>query len=142
MMNNLTRINLSSHLPLSVSNWFNSISCRSVQLLTRLRYVDNCENAGKTTKYDRPYCIKLYKNRKVAKCGDIIMIAHRGKTYKALLVSNRLPSKTLPRHDTNNIVLLNDKLEPVGTRIKGPIPTALFRRGKFSKVLAIASKFL
>lgn len=79
----------------------------------------------------------------MAKCGDVILIAHRGKTFKALLVSNRLPSKTLPRYDTNNIVLLNDKLEPVGTRIKGPIPAALFRKEKkFSKVLAIASKFL
>ena len=115
----------------------------SVGLLTKVNFVDNSDNAKRVTKLDRPYCIKLPKNTKVAGFGDIITIAHRGKVHKALIVSNRKTSKSLPRYDSHNIILLNDKLEPVGTRIIGPLPSALRKReGKFSKVIAIASKFV
>lgn len=114
-----------------------------VQLLTRLKFVDNSENAKKVTKLDRPYCIKTPKNSKSAGFGDIITIAHRGRVHKALIVSNRRTSKRLPRYDTSNIILLDDKLEPVGTRIIGPLPSAIrSKERKFSKVIAIASKFI
>lgn len=116
---------------------------RSVVLLTKLKLVDNSENAKKVTRLDKPYCIKLPKNNKVAKFGDVIKIAHRGKVHNALIVSNRMPSKWLPRYDTSNIILLNDKLEPVGTRIIGPLPSAIRRKeGQYSKVIAIATKFI
>lgn len=115
----------------------------NVVLLTRLKLVDNSENAKKVTKLDRPYCIKLPKNRKVARFGDIITIAHRGKVHKALIVSNRKMSKRYPRYDSHNIILLDDKLQPVGTRIVGPLPSVLKKRqGEFSKVIALASKFI
>ena len=117
-------------------------SC-NVTLLTSFKYADNNENAKKVTKVDRPYCIKLPKNNKQAGFGDIVTVAHRGKMYKALIVSNRKPSKTLPRYDHEYIVLLNDKLEPLGTRVTIPLPSQLrLRKDKFSKVLAITSKFI
>ena len=116
---------------------------RSVILLTKLKIVDNSENAKKVTRLDQPYCIKLPRNNKVAKFGDIIKIAHRGKVHNALLVSNRRPSKWLPRYDSNNIILLNEKFEPVGTRIFGPLPSAIRRKeGQYSKIIAIATKFI
>ena len=115
----------------------------NVILLTKLKLVDNSENAKKVTRLDQPYCIKLPKNKKVARFGDIITIAHRGKVHKALLVSNRQTSKRLPRYDSHNIILLDDKLQPIGTRIIGPLPSALKKRqGEFSKVIALASKFI
>ena len=116
---------------------------RSVILLTKLKLVDNSDNAKKVTRLDQPYCIKLPKNNKVGKFGDVIKIAHRGKVHNALIVSNRRPSKWLPRFDTSNVILLNDKLEPVGTRIIGPLPSAIRRKeGQYSKVIAIATKFI
>ena len=116
---------------------------RSVLLLTKLKLVDNSDNAKRVTRLDKPYCIKLPKNNKVAGFGDVIKIAHRGKVHNALIVSNRKPSKKLPRYDSHNIILLNDKLDPVGTRIIGPLPSSLRRkRGEFSKVIAMATKFI
>ena len=48
----------------------------------------------------------------------------------------------IPRYDNNNVVLLDENLAPLGTRIRGPIPNILRKqRDKYSKVLAIASKF-
>lgn len=117
--------------------------CCTVILLTKLKFVDNSDNAKRVTKLDQPYCIGLPRNSKVAGFGDVITIAHRGKVHKALVVSNRMPSKRLPRYESHNIVLLNDKLEPVGTRIIGPLPSVLRKRGgHFSKVIAIATKFI
>ena len=116
---------------------------RSVILLTKLKIVDNSENAKKVTRLDQPYCIKLPRNNRLAKFGDIIKIAHRGKVHNALLVSNRRPSKWLPRYDSNNIILLNEKFEPVGTRIFGPLPSAIRRKeGQYSKIIAMATKFI
>ena len=116
---------------------------RMVGLLTKLKLVDNSENAKKVTKLDRPYCIKLPKNSRVAGFGEVITIAHLGKVHKALIVSNRMPSKRLPRYDTHNIILLNDKREPVGTRIMGPVPSVIRKRDReLSKVIAIATKFI
>lgn len=117
---------------------------QAVGLLTKLRFVDNCESAKRATKTDQPYCIKLPRDKKVAGFGEIITIAHRGKVHKALIVGNRKPgSKRLPCYDAHHIIMLNEKLEPVGTRIVAPIPSELRRKsGQWSKVLAIATKFI
>ena len=111
-------------------------------MLTKFKFADNTENAKRVTREDRPYCIKMYKNRKQAGFGDVIGVAHRGKVYKALIVSNRKPSKTLPRYDNEYIVLLNDKLEPLGTRVTIPLPSQLRAFKKYSKLLAITQRFI
>lgn len=116
---------------------------RSIIQNTRLRFVDNSENSKKRDRLDVPYCIKLPKNNKVGKFGDIIKIAHRGKVHNAMVVSNRMPSKCLPRYDHHHIILLNEKKEPVGTRIIGPVPSALRRKeGQNSKIIAMATRFI
>jgi large subunit ribosomal protein L14 len=49
----------------------------------------------------------------------------------------------VPRFDTNNIVLVEDNGAPTGTRIRAPIPSCLRgHKGDFSKILAIATKFV
>ena len=119
------------------------LPCRTVILLTRLKLVDNSENAKRGKRADKPYCIKLPKNNKVGKFGDVIKIAHLGKVHNALLISNRKVSKSLPRYDQHQIILLNDKKEPVGTRILSPVPSALRKKeGQYSKVIALATRFI
>lgn len=118
------------------------LPARTVILLTKFKFVDNSENSKKVKRTDQPYCIKLPKNSKVAKFGDVIKIAHLGKVHNALIVSNRKMSKHLPRYDHHHIIMLNDKKEPVGTRIRGPLPSALRKNGQHSKVVAMASRFI
>lgn len=116
---------------------------RSVTLLSSFSYADNTNNAKHVTRMDKPYCIKLPKNKKSAGFGEIVTVAHRGKVHKALLVGNRKISKTLPRYDKEYIVLLNDKLEPIGTRITIPLPAQLrLQKERYSKVIAIATRFI
>ena len=119
------------------------IPIRTIIMNTRLKFVDNSDNSRKRNRLDRPYCIKLLKNSKVGKFGDIIKIAHRGKVHNAMVISNRMPSKWLPRYDHHHIILLNEKNEPVGTRIHGPVPSALRRKeGVNSKIIAMATRFI
>lgn len=116
---------------------------RTVITQTKLKLVDNSENAKKAKRFDQPYCIKLPKNNRVGKFGDIIKIAHLGKVHNAMIVSNRQMSKKLPRYDHHHIIMLNDKKEPVGTRILGPLPSALRGKvGQYSKVIAMATRFI
>lgn len=116
---------------------------RSVKLLTSFKFADNSENAKRTTKLDKPYCIRLPKGKKTAGFGEVVGIAHRGKVHNALVISNRMISKSLPRYDHWYIVLLNNNLEPVGTRLTIPVPSQLrLLKKKFSKVIAIANRFI
>ena len=123
-------------------------SC-NVGLFTKFKFADNSYNSKRVTKLDRPYCIKTPRDNKNAGFGDIITIAHIGKVHKALVVSNRRPSKTLPRYDHGYIVLLDKNLDPVATRITIPIPSQL-RTMKMkdkhshsvSKIIALASRFI
>lgn len=50
----------------------------------------------------------------------------------------------VPRYDTNNIVLLDDNGNPLGTRILAPIPGILRAKQdeSFAKILAIATKII
>ena len=154
MMSGLGLLRLSPILPSTASLKLRGVApthhphlllpARTVILLTKLKFVDNSENAKRVKRTDQPYCIKLPKNSKVAKFGDVIKIAHLGKVHNALIVSNRRfrTSKGLPRYDHHNIILLNDKREPVGTRIRGPIPSLLRKNGEHSKVIAMATRFI
>lgn len=122
---------------------FSSLQVRSVIKLTKLYFADNSINAKKTSLTDRPYCIALPKNNKVAGFGDIIKIAHRGKVHNAMIVTNTRPSKDLPVYDKWYIVLLNEKNEPAGTRISIPLPTKMrLRKDKFSKIIAMCNRFI
>ncbi|KAK2559335.1 39S ribosomal protein L14 [Acropora cervicornis] len=116
---------------------------RSITLLTTFKVIDNSALAQRVKKNRQPYLIGFYRKRKTADPGDLIRVAIVGKTNKALVIGTRKTKHhTVPRYDNNCIVLVDDNLAPLGTRIKGPVPTIIRRRqAKYSKVLALASRF-
>lgn len=115
----------------------------AIQKMTRVRVVDNSA-LGNTPYHRPPRCIHVYNKSGVGKVGDRILLAIKGQKKKALIVGHRMPGPRMtPRFDSNNVVLIEDNGNPVGTRIKTPIPTSLRQReGEFSKVLAIAQNFV
>ncbi|XP_075454834.1 large ribosomal subunit protein uL14m isoform X1 [Ascaphus truei] len=120
-----------------------STSCSAIQKMTRVRVVDN-SSLGNTPYHRPPKCIHVYNKTGVGKVGDTILLAIKGQKKKALIVGHKMPGATMtPRFDSNNVVLIEDNGNPVGTRIKIPIPTSLRKReGDYSKVLAIAQTFV
>lgn len=130
-------------LRLSSSSTSTTGSLGAIQKLTRVRVVDNSA-LGNTSYHRPPRCIHVYNKNGVGKVGDRILLAIKGQKKKALIVGHRMPGPTMtPRFDSNNVVLIEDNGNPVGTRIKTPIPTSLRQReGEFSKVLAIAQNFV
>ena len=117
---------------------------RSITKLTSFNVVDNSKLGQKSRRYKKPYLIGFYRKRKTADIGDVIKVAVQGKPCKALVVATRKPKvQPIPRFDNNNIVLLDENLAPLGTRIKGPIPAILRKKKeKYSKVIALASRFV
>jgi large subunit ribosomal protein L14 len=102
-------------------------------------------------------CIRVLggSKKRVAKVGDIIVVAvkdaipdrrvKKGEVHKAVVVRTkkgvRRNDGTEIRFDTNAAVLLNAKLEPVGTRIFGPVVRELRNTG-FMKIVSLAPEVL
>ncbi|CAI5770750.1 ribosomal L14, mitochondrial [Podarcis lilfordi] len=123
-------------------NFSISGACSAIQKMTRVRVVDNSA-LGNTPYHRPPKCIHVYNKNGVGKVGDKILLAIKGEKKKALIVGHKMPGPRMtPRFDSNNVVLIEDNGNPVGTRIKTPIPSLLRKRQEFSKVLAIAQNFV
>lgn len=102
-------------------------------------------------------CIKVLggSRRRYAKIGDIIKVSvkdaiprgrvKKGEVYNAVVVRSakgvRRPDGSVIRFDNNAAVLLNNKLEPVGTRIFGPVTREL-RTERFMKIISLAPEVL
>ncbi|MFO7543500.1 MAG: 50S ribosomal protein L14 [Thiobacillus sp.] len=102
-------------------------------------------------------CIKVLggSHRRYASVGDIIKVSikdaaprgrvKKGDIYNAVVVRTakgvRRPDGSLVRFDGNAAVLLNTKLEPIGTRIFGPVTREL-RNEKFMKIVSLAPEVL
>ncbi|TSA22430.1 MAG: 50S ribosomal protein L14 [Betaproteobacteria bacterium] len=102
-------------------------------------------------------CIKVLggSKRRYAGIGDIIKVTikdaaprgrvKRGDVYNAVVVRTakgvRRPDGALVKFDANAAVLLNSKLEPIGTRIFGPVTREL-RTEKFMKIVSLAPEVL
>jgi large subunit ribosomal protein L14 len=102
-------------------------------------------------------CIKVLggSKRRYARIGDVIKVAikdaiprgkvKKGEVYNAVVVRTakgvRRPDGSLIRFDDNAAVLLNNKLEPVGTRIFGPVTREL-RSERFMKIVSLAPEVL
>ncbi|MCU0658520.1 MAG: 50S ribosomal protein L14 [Polyangiaceae bacterium] len=98
-------------------------------------------------------CIKVLggSRRRYASLGDIIVVSikealpgskvQKGSTAKAVVVRTRRqysrPDGSLIRFDTNSAVLIDNKGEPVGTRIFGPVAREL-RAKRFLKIISLA----
>ena len=69
----------------------------------------------------------------------------KGEIYNAVVVRTakgvRRADGSLIRFDGNAVVLLNSKLEPVGTRIFGPVTREL-RTEKFTKIVSLAPEVI
>lgn len=102
-------------------------------------------------------CIKVLggSKRSYATVGDVIKVsikdaAPRGKVkkgdvYNAVIVRTakgiRRMDGSLIKFDGNAAVLLNTKLEPIGTRIFGPVTREL-RGAKFMKIVSLSPEVL
>jgi large subunit ribosomal protein L14 len=102
-------------------------------------------------------CIKVLggSKRRYAGIGDIIKVSiseamprgkvKKGEVYDALVVRTRRgirrPDGSLIRFDTNAAVLLNNKQEPIGTRIFGPVTREL-RTERFMRIVSLAPEVL
>ena len=102
-------------------------------------------------------CIKVLggSKRRYASVGDIIKASikdaaprgrvKKGDVYSAVVVRTakgvRRPDGSLVKFDNNAAVLLNNKLEPIGTRIFGPVTREL-RGERFMKIVSLAPEVL
>ncbi len=105
----------------------------------------------------RLQCIKVLggSKRRYAAVGDIIKVSvkdaiprgkvKKGEVYNAVVVRTRKgvrrPDGSLIRFDGTAAVLLNQRLEPIGTRIFGPVTREL-RTGNFMKIISLAPEVL
>lgn len=114
-------------------------------------------NAADNSGARRLMCIKVLggSKRRYARIGDVIKVSikdaiprgrvKKGEVYNAVVVRTRKgvrrPDGSLIRFDGNAAVLLNAKLEPVGTRIFGPVTREL-RTSRFMKIISLAPEVL
>lgn len=105
----------------------------------------------------RLMCIKVLggSKRRYAGIGDVIKVTvkeaiprgkvKKGEMYNAVVVRTRKgvrrPDGSLIRFDSNAAVLLTTQLQPVGTRIFGPVTREL-RSEKFMKIVSLAPEVL
>ena len=116
-------------------------------------YLDVADNSGAK----ELICIKVLggSKRKYGNIGDVIVASVRksapggqvkkGEVVKAVIVRSakgvRRADGSLIRFDGNAAVLLNNKQEPIGTRIFGPVTREL-RSEKFMKIVSLAPEVL
>jgi large subunit ribosomal protein L14 len=114
-------------------------------------------NAADNSGARRLMCIKVLggSKRRYAGVGDVIKVSikdaipkgrvKKGEVYSAVVVRTtkgvRRPDGSLIRFDDNAAVLLTNKLEPVGTRIFGPVTREL-RTESFMKIISLAPEVL
>lgn len=121
-----------------------------IQMQTNLDVADN-SGAKKVM------CIKVLggSHRRYAGIGDIIKVSikdaiprgrvKKGDVYNALVVRTkkgvRRPDGSVIRFDGNAAVILNTQLQPLGSRIFGPVTREL-RGDKFMKIISLAPEVL
>jgi large subunit ribosomal protein L14 len=121
-----------------------------IQMQTKLNAADN--SGAK-----RLMCIKILggSHRRYAGIGDVIKVSikdaiprgkvKKGEIYSAVVVRTkkgvRRPDGSVIRFDGNAAVLLNNQLQPIGTRIFGPVTREL-RSERFMKIISLAPEVL
>ena len=121
-----------------------------IQLQSMLAVADN--SGAKTV-----MCIKVLggSKRRYASVGDVIKVSvkdaiprgkvKKGEVYDAVVVRTRRGVRradgSLIKFDGNAAVLLTNKLEPIGTRIFGPVTREL-RNSQFMKIISLAPEVI
>jgi large subunit ribosomal protein L14 len=138
---------------------------KMITLLTKVQIIDN--SGGLVGR-----CIKILspKDHKVAKLGDVVLITilktsintsgnsmKRGDIYKALVVRSASKNSHISKFKTSYSPVFNSSAvvlikvtpkggyEPIGSRIKGPIPSVLtlYKNSHlYQKVLSISRQFI
>lgn len=115
--------------------------------------LDAADNSGAR----RLMCVKVLggSKRRYARIGDIVKVTvkeaiprgkvRKGEMYNAVVVRTRKgvrrPDGSCIRFDHNAAVLLTNQLQPIGTRIFGPVTREL-RRERFMKIVSLAPEVL
>ena len=102
-------------------------------------------------------CIRVLggSRRRYAYIGDIIVVSvkealpdgniKKGAVAKAVVVRTKKETRrqdgTYIRFDQNAVVILNNQMEPIGTRIFGPVAREL-RWKEFMKIISLAPEVL
>ena len=105
----------------------------------------------------RLYCIKVLggSRRRYASVGDIIVVSvkeaipqarvKKGEVHRAVVVRTAKevgrPDGTYIRFDSNAAVLITNQMEPIGTRIFGPVAREL-RQKNFMRIISLAPEVL
>jgi len=121
-----------------------------IQMQTDLGVADN--SGAKSV-----MCIKVLggSHRRYAGIGDVIKVTvkdaiprgkvRKGDVFNAVVVRTRKgvrrPDGSVVRFDGNAAVLLNNQLQPIGTRIFGPVTREL-RGDRFMKIISLAPEVL
>jgi len=121
-----------------------------IQVESKLDVADN--SGAKVVK-----CIKVIggSRKRYASIGDIIVVSvqeamphskvKKGEIYRAVVVRTRKeigrPNGSYIKFDTNSAVLLNKNMEPIGTRIFGPVAREL-REKRFMRIVSLAPEVL
>lgn len=116
-------------------------------------FLDIADNSGAKL----VQCIKVLggSRRRYAGLGDIIVVSikealpgskvKKGETAKAVVVRTkreyRRQDGSYIKFDDNSAVLINAQMEPVGTRIFGPVAREL-RAKRFMKIISLAPEVL
>ncbi len=114
-------------------------------------------NVADNTGARRVMCIKVLggSHRRYAAIGDVIKVSvkeaaprgrvKKGEVLNAVIVRTahgvRRADGSSIRFDENAVVLLNPQLQPIGTRIFGPITREL-RGEKFMKIISLAEEVI
>lgn len=121
-----------------------------IQMQTML---DAADNSGAR----RLMCIKVIggSHRRYANIGDVIKVSvkdaiprgkvRKGDVFNAVVVRTRKgvrrPDGSVIRFDGNAAVLLDKQLQPIGTRIFGPVTREL-RGERFMRIVSLAPEVL
>lgn len=99
---------------------------------------------------------KRGQNTRTAGIGDIVVVhvvdstpsatVAKGKVSLAVIVRTRYPIRredgSYLRWDDNAVVLLNNSMEPVGTRVFGSVARELRKNKNFAKIISLAPEVL
>ena len=121
-----------------------------IQVQTELTVADN-------TGARRVECIKVLggSKRRYASIGDMIVVSikdaipngkvKKGTVHKAVVVRTKYSTHrndgSLVKFDNNAVVITDDKGEPIGTRIFGPVTRELRSKGQ-TKIISLAPEVL
>ena len=129
------------------------LEARRVEVIQVQTVLTAADNSGAK----KIQCIKVLggSKRRYARIGDIIKISvqtaiprgkvKKGEVLNAVVVRTakgvRRDDGSLIKFDSNAAVLLNAQLQPIGTRIFGPVTREL-RTEKFMKIISLAPEVL